>query len=106
VHVHDIDAFVEDALGWWRMKMVVRVYDAFEHPVSGATVHTGFTGGHLATCVTNAVGTCTVYSGPRVGPATVFGWVRNVTRAGVSYYNQANHDFDGSTNGTSTSVTH
>jgi hypothetical protein len=104
VHVHDIDAGVDTAIDWWRMSMTVWVYDANGQPVGGATVHAGFTGGHLSTCVTNHGGICTVYSGQRVGAATVYGWVRNITRSGVKYHGAANHDADGGTNGTSTSV--
>jgi hypothetical protein len=106
VHVHDIDAHIEEALGWWRMTMTLRVSDWLERPVAGATIHAAFSGGQLVMCVTNSTGTCTVHSRARVGSGTVTGWVRNITRAGIRYFNSMNHDEDGGTNGVWTSVTH
>jgi hypothetical protein len=106
VHVHDIDARVVPGLVYgWRMEMKVYIYDALERPVRGATVHAMFTGNQPQVCQTDVYGACTVLNNTRYEPGTVYGWVRNVTREAVTYYNAANHDIDGETNGTSTSVT-
>jgi hypothetical protein len=85
--------------------MRVYVHDVNHAPVAGAVVYAGFTNGGLGTCVTASNGSCIVQSQPYTAPGTWYGWVRNITRAGVTYYNKSNHDVDGGTNGTSTSVT-
>jgi uncharacterized protein YkwD len=108
VHVHDIDAtgLILGFNNQWRFWMRVYVRDVNEQAVTGATVYTAFTNGGLATCVTDSNGTCAVLGSVyTMGSGAKWGWVRNITRAGVTYYNKSNHDPDGTSNGTSISVT-
>jgi uncharacterized protein YkwD len=106
VHVGDIDAITMTVSGeQWRLWMRVYVHDVNHQPVAGATVHAGFTNGGLGTCVTASNGACNIMSPVYSGPGTRWGWVRNITRAGVTYYNVANHDPDGTSTGTSISMT-
>ena len=107
VHVQDIDATgISAGTNQWRIWMRVYVSDVNEQPVAGATVHLGFTNGGLGTCVTASNGACTVTSPAySMGSGAKWGWVRNITRAGVTYYHPANHAPDGTSNGTSIAVT-
>jgi len=108
VHVGDIDATASMKGNGWSVKVTVYVHDEAHRPVSGATV-TGTWGGGSSgaeTCVTDRRGRCSVTSEkmPLSGTSASFA-VTNVLAAGYGYSPGLNHDPDGSSDGTTITVT-
>ena len=108
VHVGDLDASRTQQAKSWTAIVTVRVDNGVHGAVSGATVNgtwsTGATG--AGSCVTAAGGTCNV-SKANIAKKTnaVTFTVTGITHAGSTYQPSANHDPDGSSNGTAIVVT-
>lgn len=90
--------------------MTVLVHDQSHTPVANAKVtgtwSAGDTNKRTLSCTTNASGQCNVTSGrlSRATNASVTFSVTNLTAAGATYQSSANHDADGSSNGTTVTV--
>ncbi len=101
VHVGDLDATTVKGSGSWQATVTIRV-DAFSHAArSGAIVRGTWGNGLTGTCTTSAAGTCPVASGSlaRKIQSTTFR-VTSVSVGDLVYDSGANHDPDGSSNGT------
>jgi hypothetical protein len=106
LHVGDLDGVASQKASW-QAKITITVHDASDAPISGVTVGGAWGGGAAgtATCKTGRKGTCTVAS-PAVAPATteVTFRVMGATAAGYTYGAGANHDPDGSSDGTTITI--
>ena len=101
VHVGDLDAVTVKGSGSWQATVTIRI-DTFSHAArSGAIVRATWANGLTSSCTTNAAGTCSVGSGSiaQKGKSTTF-QVTSVTVGDLVYNPSANHDPDGSSNGT------
>jgi hypothetical protein len=111
IHVGDLDAITMVSGSTWAATVEVTVHDAAHQPLNGATVVGTWNGAGLAsdTCTTGeggGVGTC-IFLAPGLSLKTkksVTFTVSSVTMAGKTYQSSANHDVDGSSNGTSIKV--
>ena len=107
LHVGDLDG-VANQKPSWQAKITITVHDASEQPLSGVTVGGAWGGGAAGTvsCKTGRKGTCTVAS-PAVAPGIteVTFRVMGATAAGYAYDKDANHDSDGSSDGTTITIT-
>ena len=105
VHVGDIDGAGTPGIGSrWNAEVAFTVHTSGEVPVAGATVSGSWSNGTsgLASCVTNAAGQCSVNKNNIRGSiSSVTFTVTNVVSSGNTYDSGANHDPDGSSNGTS-----
>ena len=107
IHVGDLNGAASDNTGpSWSATVEITAHEADDTPLSGATV-TGVwsVGGLTASCTTGATGVC-VASLPAIKksvPSVVF-TVSDVTMSGRSYEPGSNHDADGSSDGTSITV--
>ena len=101
VHVGDLDAATVKGSGSWQATVTARI-DTFSHAArSGAVVRGTWGNGLTSSCTTTAAGTCSVGSGSiaqKVKSATF--QVTSVTVGDLVYDPSANHDPDGSSNGT------
>jgi hypothetical protein len=108
VHVGDLDGVATNQTGGrWTATVTITVHNTGESPVSGATVSGSWSNGTSgsAACVTNASGQCTVTKmNLRSNISSVTFTVNNVTSSGNTYNAGANHDPDGSSNGTAITV--
>ena len=111
MHVGDLDAFPMRGSTSWSATVEIAVHDASHNPVNGATVVGNWsrTGLNANTCTTGSGGsngTCIVLfpSIPLSAPQIRF-TVTRVTKAGSTYQSAANHDDDGTSNGTFIIVT-
>jgi len=111
MHVGDLDApLVSVGANSWSVTVEVTVHDANHSPLNGATVVGTWTGVGLAsdTCTTGeggGNGTC-IFLAPSIGlkKKSVAFTVTSVTMSGRTYQATANHDPDGSSNGTKITV--
>jgi serine protease AprX len=111
MHVGDLDATVSVGANSWSTTVEVTVHDANHTPLDGATVVGSWTGVVLAsdTCTTGelgGIGTC-IFLAPSIGlkKKSVAFTVTSVTASGRTYQASANHDPDGSSNGTRITAT-
>ncbi len=106
MHVGDLDGYSSRVSGSWNAVVDVAVHDAVEGPVGGAVVNGMWSGGAggPGSCTTDATGTCRLTSASlgRVSSATFT--VEFVTHGSLTYDAGANHDVDGSSNGTGITV--
>jgi hypothetical protein len=105
LHVGDLDATTVKASGSWQVSVTVRI-DSFSHaPIAGAFVRGVWANGLTSSCTTSVAGTCQVGSGSlaRKIQSTTFR-VTSVTSAALVYDSAANHDPDGSSDGTLISI--
>ncbi len=104
VHIGDLDGAGTSQTGnRWTATVTVTVHNSGEGPVSGATVSGSWSNGTSgsAACATNASGQCTITkTNLRGNVSSVTFTVNNVTSSGNTYNAGANHDPDGSSNGT------
>jgi subtilisin family serine protease len=108
MHVGDLDGSTYSYNRWrWDATVVITVHDDAHGAVSGATVSGTWSGGYSgsASCVTDSSGQCSVTSG------RIFKWfgsetftVDNVTHTEFEYDATANHDPDGSSDGTTITI--
>jgi hypothetical protein len=105
VHVGDLDAVTVKGSGTWQATVTIRIDTSAHAPRSGASVRGVWGNGLNATCTTAAAGTCSVGSGslPRKIQSTTFR-VTSVTIGDLTYDSTANHDPDGSSNGTQIAI--
>ncbi|HEX8682241.1 MAG TPA: S8 family serine peptidase [Ardenticatenaceae bacterium] len=102
MHVGDIDASASGG-GNWTANVIITVHDANHTPVANATVSGSWSNGATGTasCITNSSGQCTIgKSGIAKRTTSVTFTVGNVSRSSYTYSSGANHDPDGSSNGT------
>ncbi len=106
LHVGDLDG-VASQKSSWQAKITITVHDASDKPLSGVTVGGAWDGGAVGTvsCKTGRKGTCTVAS-PAAAPGTteITFRVMGATAAGYTYDKDANHDPDGSSDGTTITI--
>jgi hypothetical protein len=103
VHVGDLDGTASQTGTRWNATVTITIHNTGEGPVSGATVGGAWSNGTTgsASCVTNASGQCAVTKNDlRDSVPSVTFTVSTVTSAGSTYNAGANHDPDGSSNGT------
>jgi len=104
VHVGELTGTLTTWKTYWSTAMEITVHDEDENPVAGATVAVQWTEAVVKTgsCVTNAVGICTVLSGTlsRKRPSVTL-TVTDVTAPSATYSVSMNH----STTGTGSSIT-
>jgi hypothetical protein len=112
IHIGDLDGMTSVSGSTWGATVEITVHDANHAVLNGATVVGTWTGaGSLAsnTCTTGDLGgngTCIVLA-PGLSlkaKKSVSFTVTNVTMSGKTYQSSANHDPDGSSNGTTIKV--
>jgi hypothetical protein len=107
MHVGDLDG-AASRKAEWQAKVTITVHDANDKPLSGVTVGGAWTEGASGTagCKTGRRGTCTVVS-PAVakGTPSITFEMMGATADGYVYDADANHDPDGSSDGTEITVT-
>jgi serine protease AprX len=104
-HVGDLDG----SRTWvsktrWKATAATTVHDRQHAAVAGATVTGTWTGGKVATCVTNANGKCSVSNRYGRAKASVRFTVSSVVVAGSTYIAGTNHEADGDSTGTSIAI--
>lgn len=110
IHLGDLDGFSSNDGTTWSATVEITVHDAGHLPLDGATVTGTWSrnGLNSNTCTTGDLGgngTCIVlFPGLRKNVKSITFQVTGVTLAGQSYVPSANHDVDGSSNGTSVRV--
>ena len=111
MHVGDLDAFPMRGASSWSATVEIAVHDANHNPVNGATVVGNWSrvGLNANTCTTGSGGgngTCIVlFPSISLNAPQIRFTVTSVTKSGSTYQSGANHDADGSSNGTSIVVT-
>ena len=107
LHVGDLDGAASQKPSW-QAKITITIHDASDQPLSGVTVGGAWGGGAAGTasCKTGRKGTCTVAS-PAVarGTTEVTFRMMGATAAGYIYEESANRDPDGSSDGTTITIT-
>ncbi len=105
LHVGDIDATVSGSSPW-AATANVWVHDATHKVITGATVYGAWSGSGVMVCVTNSSGRCP-FNSPSYssGVASTSFSVLSISRTGTYYDATANHDPDGSSDGTTIVVT-
>jgi hypothetical protein len=98
MHIADLDGSAFTMRRSWTATVAVTVRDAAEAPVSGATVSGTWKRGILATCTTDASGTCSVSMVTRARSERFT--VTGTTHSILTYDPDANTDPDGDSNGT------
>jgi PKD repeat protein len=107
MHVGDLDGASANNGSTWTANITITVHDEGHGALSSATVSGSWSNGTTgnASCVTNGGGTCTVSkTGIPKRTGTVQFTVGNLTHASLTYASGSNHDPDGSSNGTSVTV--
>jgi PKD repeat protein len=103
VHIGDLDGRAVTTTAAWQSQVTITVHDATEAPVEGAVVKFKWSGGvsAIGTCTTLSTGQCVVMSpaAPLSG-ASIKLTVNRITSTRGTYLSSANHDPDGSSNGT------
>ena len=103
VHVGDLDGTSAVTNKTWRATVTIRVDNGAHAAVAGATITGSWSGAATGTssCTTSATGVCTLTQSnlPR-SRATITFTVTGIVSAGATYVSSANHDPDGSSNGT------
>jgi PKD repeat protein len=104
-HVADLDGVSATRQNVWNAAVTITVHDSRHAVVSGAQVTGLWTDGTSATCTTNGDGQCTVIRSGIPRRTTSVGFsVTNVTRPAFVYKPADNHDPDGSSSGTTISI--
>ena len=91
----------------WSATVTITIHDAGHTPVSGAVVKATWSGAASgsASATTNSNGTCTLSKANlKLTAAGVTLTVTSVTKSGFTYLASANHDPDGSSNGTKITI--
>lgn len=102
MHTGDLDGIATNKASW-SAKVTITMHDATDKPLAGVTVGAAWGGGAsgTASCKTGRKGTCVVTS-PSVKPGTAEVTLKmlGATLSGYTYDATANHDPDGSSDGT------
>jgi hypothetical protein len=107
IHVGDLDALPQNGGNVWSAVVEITVHDANHQPLNGATIVGAWSisGVNSNTCTTGdggGNGTCIVlFPNLKKSVRSVTFTVQSVTKATYTYKASANHDPDGSSNGTS-----
>jgi serine protease AprX len=104
VHVGDIDGVGANWYYWWAAVVTITVHDEAEQAVAGATVTVSWDGSVAQTCVTSTAGTCTLSRWFSRSVVSTVAVVTNVAVPDRAYVPGANHDPDGSSDGTTIRV--
>ncbi|HEX9581370.1 MAG TPA: CARDB domain-containing protein, partial [Gemmatimonadales bacterium] len=110
LHVGDLDGFASADGTTWSATVEITVHDANHQPLNGATVvgtwnRNGLNSNTCTTGELGGTGTCIVlFPGLRKNVKFVTFTVGSVTMSGHTYEATANHDVDGSSNGTTVRV--
>jgi hypothetical protein len=106
IHIGDLDGARSVSKKSWSASVTVAVHDASDKLMSGAVVTGGWSvGTGTASCTTSSSGVCKISkSGIPGGTASVTFTVSGVTRSGYGYDAIANHDVDGSSDGTAITI--
>jgi serine protease AprX len=104
MHVSDLDGTGAVFWFWWRATVTIAVSDDQGHAVAGATVLGTWSPGGGASCVTGALGRCSVTVTLRRREHSTQWTVTGVTHASLTYQPGANTDPDGDSNGTAITV--
>ena len=108
LHVGDLDGSRTLAKKNWAATVTIAVHDASHAPVSGALVSGSWSAGASgsSSCTTNASGVCSVSRNNLKPTVTGVAYaVLSASKSGFSYLASSNHDADGSSNGTTITVT-
>lgn len=106
MHIGDLDGIASRSGSSWSATVEIAVHDANHNPINGATVVGKWSrsGLNANTCTTGELGgngTCIVlFPALPLNATQVRFTVQSVTRAGSTFESGANHDVDGSSNGT------
>jgi len=103
LHIGDLDGSPSLRRNFWSARVTVYVHDASHALVSGAVVTGTWSGGAsgTATCTTGRKGQCSLTSQKAPGSAASITFtVTDVSDTGYGYDASANHDPDGSSDGT------
>lgn len=103
MHIGDLDGSSTNQNNKWTATVTITVHNANHNPVTNATVSGNWSNGAsgTASCVTNSSGQCNISkSDISRGKNSVTFTVNNVTRSGLTYNSDNNHDPDGDSNGT------
>ena len=107
VHIGDLDATAAAvSRKTWRATVVAVAHDAQHAPLAGVTIAAHWSGGYVAnaSCTTDSTGACSLRSGNVNVKNSVRLDVTGMSKSGATYDATANHDPDGSSNGTTVSV--
>jgi large repetitive protein len=105
MHVGDLDGASTSQQSRWTATVTVTVHDSTHAPVANAVVSGSWNDGGTGSCTTTSSGQCAVSrSGIRKTAASVSFSVTNVARAPFVYTPTSNHDADGSSDGTTISI--
>ena len=110
IHIGDLDGLPSNDGSTWSATVEITVHDANHASVNGATIVGAWSiaGLNANTCTSGdlgGTGTCVVlFPGLKKKTASVTFTVTSVTLSGQTYQSGANHDPDGSSNGTSIKV--
>jgi PKD repeat protein len=106
VHIGDLDGSRTKSILSWKATVTATVHNQNEAPASGATVSGTWSVGTSGSCKTAKNGTCTI-TRDRIASSvsSVTFTVTGVSLSGYSYSPGANHDPDGSSNGTVITIT-
>jgi hypothetical protein len=106
MHIGDLDGIASRSASSWSATVEIAVHDANHNPLNGVTVvgRWSRSGLNANTCTTGDLGgngTCIVlFPSISLGAGQIRFTVTSVTRAGYTYQQTANHDVDGSSDGT------
>jgi hypothetical protein len=107
LHIGDLDGSTAASKNTWTASVTITVQNASDAAVQGATVSGNWSGGFSggASCTTTTAGTCNVTTGNLNKSKTSAAFtVTNVTASGATYVPSSNNDPDGSSNGTTITV--
>lgn len=112
MHIGDIDAATQTRKGnYWRVNFTVRAENADHQAIANATVKmimsrqsNGGASNTTMSCVTSTSGTCSVTTGWDKQLSSVTLNITDITYPTMTYDATMNHDPDGSSNGTTMSV--
>ena len=110
MHVGDLDGSASNDGSTWSARVEITVHGSDHNPLNNATVvgRWSISGLNADTCTTGELGgngTCIVlFPSLKKGTKSVTFTVTSVTASGQTYQQTANHDVDGSSNGTQVTV--
>jgi M6 family metalloprotease-like protein len=103
VHIGNLDGAASQNGNKWNATVTVTVHNTTHQPVGNALVTGSWSGGASGpgSCTTNSSGQCSITkTGINTKTASVAFGVSKVSGTGLTYSSTANHDPDGSSNGT------
>jgi len=107
IHVGDLDgSSAQINKKNWRATVTITVHDANHNAVPGVTVEGTWSGSYSGTgsCITDGNGQCPIESGNIRSTSPTGFTVNSLSASGYTYQASSNHDPDGSSNGTTISI--